>query len=176
VPAYIVFGDATLRDMARRRPSTIEAMLNVHGVGRQKSADFGEQFVECIVNYCSEHGLSLDAQAPVSAPRKAAASFPAAAVKSFSLFDERLSVDEVAERLGRALSTTYGYLEAYVRHRRVVDPVPWITPSDFAEISAAAEQTGATRLKSIYDALNGRVGYERIRVAVACLENQPTVQ
>jgi ATP-dependent DNA helicase RecQ len=176
VPAYIVFGDATLRDMARRRPSTVEAMLNVHGVGRQKSADFGAQFAECIVRYCREHGISTDVGAPAVPSRKATAALPAAAVKSFSLFDERLSVDEVAERLGRALSTTYGYLEAYVRHRRVVDPMPWVTPSDFAEISAAAEQTGATRLKPIYDALNGRVGYERIRIAVACLENQPAVQ
>ena len=65
-----------------------------------------------------------------------------------------VGVDEVAERLGRALSTTYGYLEAYVRHRRILDPVPWVTPSDFAEIAAAAEEIGANRLRPIYDALD----------------------
>lgn len=173
VPAYIVFGDATLRDMARKRPSTIAGLLDVHGVGRQKSADFGEDFVACIVQYCREHGLQTDVR-PVqeSGPKKVSTNLPVAAVKSFPLFDERLGVDEVAERLGRALSTTYGYLEAYVRHRRIVDPVPWVTPSDFAEIAAAAEEVGENRLRPIYEALNRRIAYERIRIAIACLENQ----
>jgi ATP-dependent DNA helicase RecQ len=97
---------------------------------------------------------------------------PAAAIKSFSLFDEGLSVEETAQRLGRAMSTTYGYLEAYVRHRRVIDPSRWVEPRELHEIAAAAEKIGARGLKPIYDALDGRIGYERIRIAMACLENQ----
>lgn len=174
VPAYIVFSDTTLRDMARRRPSTVERMLDVHGVGRQKSANFGEDFVTCIADYCRQHGLRMDVAHETKAPKVAAApSAPSvAAVKSFPLFDEGLSVEEVAERLGRALSTTYGYLEAYVRHRRVADAVRWIAPQELEEILTAIRQTGADRLKPIYEALDGRVGYERIRIAVICLENQ----
>jgi ATP-dependent DNA helicase RecQ len=176
VPAYIVFGDRTLRDLARRRPSTVERMLDVHGIGRQKAADFGQQFVECIVGYCSQNGLSMDVQ-PDAASRKRPASAsasapPAAAIKSFPLFDERLTVEEVAARLGRALSTTYGYLDAYVRHRRVIDPVPWVTPAEFAEIAVTSERLRDKRLKPIHEALGGRIGYERIRIAMACLANQ----
>ena len=37
VPPYVVFGDAALRDMARRRPSTLEAFLDVRGVGEQQA-------------------------------------------------------------------------------------------------------------------------------------------
>ena len=57
VPAYIVFSDATLRDMARLRPTSLERLLEVRGVGQKKSADFGQQFVECITNYlaCPEN-------------------------------------------------------------------------------------------------------------------------
>jgi len=51
VPAYIVFGDAALRDMARRRPSTLEEFLEVQGVGQKKCKDYGELFVEQIVGY-----------------------------------------------------------------------------------------------------------------------------
>jgi ATP-dependent DNA helicase RecQ len=56
VPAYIVFSDATLRDMARQQPTTAEKMLEVRGVGQQKLADYGQQFLECIADYCQQHG------------------------------------------------------------------------------------------------------------------------
>jgi ATP-dependent DNA helicase RecQ len=59
VPAYIVFGDATLRDMARQKPTSLEQLLEVRGVGQKKSADFGQQFVDCIINYLT----SLENQA-----------------------------------------------------------------------------------------------------------------
>ena len=52
VPAYIVFGDASLRDMARRRPTTSESFLDVHGVGHKKLADYGEQFLAHILENC----------------------------------------------------------------------------------------------------------------------------
>jgi len=48
VPAYVIFGDASLRDMARRKPTTGSAFLAVHGVGEKKLADFGEHFMRCI--------------------------------------------------------------------------------------------------------------------------------
>jgi len=48
VPAYVVFGDATLRDMARRRPSTLAEMLEVKGVGQAKLEQFGETFLASI--------------------------------------------------------------------------------------------------------------------------------
>lgn len=51
VPAYVIFSDAALRDMARRRPATSEEFLEVHGVGQKKSEDFGSEFLEAIVGH-----------------------------------------------------------------------------------------------------------------------------
>ncbi len=48
VPAYVVFGDASLRDMTRLRPSTLPEFLEVHGVGEKKAADYGELFLAAI--------------------------------------------------------------------------------------------------------------------------------
>jgi ATP-dependent DNA helicase RecQ len=59
VPAYVVFSDATLRDMARLRPSTTAALLNVRGVGDRKLADLGQRFLEQIVTYCRANRLPL---------------------------------------------------------------------------------------------------------------------
>ena len=60
VPAYIVFGDAALRDMARRRPSTLQHFLNVRGVGETKCEQYGRIMVEKIRAYCLDHALEMD--------------------------------------------------------------------------------------------------------------------
>ncbi len=48
VPAFVVFGDATLRAMAREKPTTPAAFLAVSGVGPAKLAQFGEKFIGLI--------------------------------------------------------------------------------------------------------------------------------
>ena len=60
LPAYVLFSDATLRDMARLRPSSPSALLGVRGVGERKLADFGERFIDEIKNYCHANRLPLD--------------------------------------------------------------------------------------------------------------------
>jgi len=48
VPAYVVFADKTLLDMARRKPTTAVEMSAVHGVGEAKLRQYGETFLEAI--------------------------------------------------------------------------------------------------------------------------------
>ena len=47
-PAYIIFSDATLIDMAQKRPMDRSQMLGVSGVGETKFERFGEAFLEAI--------------------------------------------------------------------------------------------------------------------------------
>jgi ATP-dependent DNA helicase RecQ len=48
VPPYVIFHDATLREMARLRPRSIEALRRVYGVGARKADDLGETFLAAI--------------------------------------------------------------------------------------------------------------------------------
>jgi len=48
VPAYVVFADRTLIDMAEKRPATLDDMLAVHGVGERKVARYGDAFLEAL--------------------------------------------------------------------------------------------------------------------------------
>ncbi len=52
VPAYIVFGDATLRELARHQPTTVEAFSRIKGVGEKKVQDFAEIFLAAIAEHC----------------------------------------------------------------------------------------------------------------------------
>ncbi len=60
VPAYVLFSDATLRDMAHLRPGSPQALLGVRGVGERKLADIGQRFLELIETYCRDKRLPMD--------------------------------------------------------------------------------------------------------------------
>jgi ATP-dependent DNA helicase RecQ len=51
VPAYIVFADATLRDMCAQMPTNSFEFLRVSGVGKAKMEKYGEEFLEEIKAY-----------------------------------------------------------------------------------------------------------------------------
>ena len=51
IPAYIVFSNATLRDMAAKRPATMEEFLEVSGVGTYKANLYGEAFLSLLNGY-----------------------------------------------------------------------------------------------------------------------------
>lgn len=46
VPAYVVFSDATLREMCMERPTTMGEMAEINGVGPKKLEDYGALFLE----------------------------------------------------------------------------------------------------------------------------------
>lgn len=46
VPAFVVFSDKTLQDMAGRRPQSRDEFLEVHGVGQRKLEEYGDAFLE----------------------------------------------------------------------------------------------------------------------------------
>jgi ATP-dependent DNA helicase RecQ len=48
VPPYVIFHDATLRELAKLRPTTPDALRHVYGVGARKAEDLGEQVLEVI--------------------------------------------------------------------------------------------------------------------------------
>ena len=51
IPAYVVFSNATLQDMARRKPGTMTDFRRVSGVGELKASWYGKAFLERIREY-----------------------------------------------------------------------------------------------------------------------------
>jgi ATP-dependent DNA helicase RecQ len=48
VPPYVIFHDTTLREMARLRPRSAEALRDIYGVGQRKAEDVGPAFLELL--------------------------------------------------------------------------------------------------------------------------------
>lgn len=61
VPAFVIFSDAALRDIARHRPSSLDSMGQIYGIGVKKLNDFGDVFLQITFDYCEKHRLAMDA-------------------------------------------------------------------------------------------------------------------
>jgi ATP-dependent DNA helicase RecQ len=48
LPPYVIFHDATLREMAQRRPLTLNDFSGIRGVGDAKLSRYGERFIEVV--------------------------------------------------------------------------------------------------------------------------------
>jgi ATP-dependent DNA helicase RecQ len=96
----------------------------------------------------------------------------ASSIAAFEFFRQGQSVEDVARKMNRAVSTVNGYLNDYLRHEKITDPTPWVEPALAARIEQAVAQTEGDRLKPIFDTLGGDVGYDQIRVVLVCLQNR----
>jgi ATP-dependent DNA helicase RecQ len=173
VPAYVVFGDAALRDMARLRPSTLDKFRSVKGVGEKKLTDYGQDFIEAINKYCQQQQLSQDVAPILTAQRPPArTSVNASSVAAFAFFRQGASIKDVAERMNRAHSTVAGYLSDFLKHDKIVDPSPWVRPDVAQRIEQAIQQVGGQRLQPIHEHLGGEIDYGEIRIVATCRNNR----
>ena len=175
VPAYVVFHDPALRDMARQRPSTLEIMSKISGVGEKKLEAYGERFITAISEYCNQNDVTMD-QSGVTRIKKPVASsgnsmaMAAALKKAFSLFEQGLSIEDVATQIDRAPSTTSGYLSKYIAEHEVTDPSPWVDAESIQKIQTAAESVGSLeKLGPIKAEVSEDISYDQIRAVVDCL-------
>lgn len=179
VPPYVIFGDMTLRELARYRPTTVDSLLKVYGIGQQKLEEFGAAVVAAISEYSSEQELTTDLpitsqNSQKNATRKTKSAshneHPTAASEAyFDLFDQGLTVEEVALQLDRASSTVTGHLIKYLRARRISDVTPFLPQATVERVTQAAEEVGTGRLKPIFEALEESVTYDDIRIVVTSL-------
>ncbi|MDX6741862.1 DNA helicase RecQ [Actinocorallia sp. A-T 12471] len=56
LPAYVIFHDATLREFANRRPTSLADLAGVSGVGENKLSKYGEQIIEVVAQEVAEEG------------------------------------------------------------------------------------------------------------------------
>jgi ATP-dependent DNA helicase RecQ len=172
VPAYVVFGDATLRDLARVRPGSPAALLNVRGIGERKLADLGPRFLQHISTYCRAHQLPLDAAVGDRPRRERKRSQSDTKYAAFDLFAKGSTVEQISAATGRAAGTIWGYLAEFVETKRPERLDAWVPPKTYRTVADAVKDVGAAYLKPLFERLGGRVPYEHIRVVVAHLQGK----
>lgn len=176
VAAFVVFSDATLMEMAARRPGSLAAFRRISGVGENKAMQYGQRFVERIAAWCRVEGLPTDVPSEPPVRRTPGAEVPEAFVhmtkrRALEMFRRGESIDMVVVTLKRARSTVARYLFEYIERDRITTPQRWVDAVTIARIEEAIAKVGDTMLRPIFEELGGQVSYEAIRVVVACRRN-----
>ena len=176
VPPYIIFGDATLRELARVRPTSLDSLKQIYGMGRQKLDEFGPVVLFTIRQWCEQNGVETDATA-VPGPAATEAQSPSTAVNAraaayFELFRRQESLHDICRDLGRSMGTVCEYLEKYIRHQRLTNIDSWVTADVQQRVLAAIGHVGNEKLKPIFEYLEGHVPYDQIRLVSALWDNQ----
>jgi len=90
---------------------------------------------------------------------------------AFDMFEQRLSIKEVAKSVNRAESTTTQYLVEYIEREKINNPYPWVNEQAFGRIINTAKEIGGDRIKPVFNFLNGEMDYNQIRISLACFRN-----
>ena len=178
VPPFVIFADTTLRELARKRPTSLLNFRQVHGVGDKKTADFGALFTDAIREYCQQNRISVDVGPPAveksrALPVDEAVALSAPKQLAFELFREGKSIDDVISATARASATVTEYLAEFLTETQQCDPAPWVSESVFSQVRQVALTVGTEKMKPIFEALNEKIPYPQIRIALACIKNLP---
>jgi ATP-dependent DNA helicase RecQ len=192
VPPYIVFGDVSLRHMARVYPRSEDDFRRIHGVGERKLREFGPAFLEAIVTYLGSHSaqtFSGDAglggsRSPVggavagvsgSAPRPESSrtGMNDRVRESLRLIREGRSVEETARIRGLEPRTVYDHLARAIESGETVDLDPFVGPTERNEIEEAFREHGTLSLKQVREALGEKYEYEILSLVRASIRGRP---
>ena len=154
LPPYLIFNDASLKEMEKYAPRTEAAMLEISGVGARKMEVYGELFLTEINAYLNQKTGSTSNTA----------------LKSYELFAQGISVEEIAEQRSLKPVTVISHLCKCYLDGKPVNLHQFISADELAQIKAQKTLLGDPQeLKPYFEALNEQIPYERIRIALTLL-------
>ena len=175
VPPFVIFGDNTLTEMSATRPSSLEAMLMISGVGNTKLNAYGQDFLDEIANYCAQNSLEMDAQWKSSAALQGGSQTAVRVGRTVAtrtkgitipMLREGKSFEEIAAKAGITPGTVASHLLDLMETEVIRSVEPWVSDTMQRRILAAADEVGRERLKPIFEHLNQEVPYEHLRLVL----------
>lgn len=159
VPPYVIFSDATLSEMAQKRPLSEAQMKAVSGVGAEKYRRYGPAFLQEITAFAKE-----------TAQEGSRVVKGVTYLQTLDLYQEGLSLDEIARQRGLNVTTIVSHLVKLREEGHAVRLRELLEPGAFEDIWKTALRIGLQKgdaLKPLYEALNGAYDYGQIRIALA---------
>lgn len=173
VPPYVIFHDTVLKELARVRPTTVDSMRRVKGVGERKLEDLGPRMSEFIREFCLGHAMAADVAAGPPKPEKRKAG-EATGKRSeyFRRFHAGQPLAMVASEMGCRQETAAQYLAEFIVEMRPASIRQWVDAKAYAMIAEHARTLDEPRFKLIYDHFAGEFSYDQIRLVMAHQRSQ----
>jgi ATP-dependent DNA helicase RecQ len=163
VPAYVIFSDVALRQMAREYPEDAAAFRRINGVGDKKLAEFGAAFMRAIGDHVAANGKQRWEAAPAPAPA-AAKPLNDTGRETLRRLREGETVEAIAAARGLAESTIWGHLAAAAEAGEPVALDGLLTSEQQARVGAAFAELGMDNLAGVLERLGAGFGYGQVRL------------
>lgn len=154
VPAYVVFGDASLKDMEIKMPTTKSEFAQVSGVGEAKLEKYADIFLKEITNH-------IEAVKPKTPTHE----------QTYTLFKDGFSVVEICEKRELAENTIYSHLLKIYTQGEALDLYQFINEDEVARIKEAHKKLPDVEgLKPYFEYFKEQMPYWKLKMGLALLD------
>lgn len=165
VAPSVLFSDRVLAELAAIRPSKIESLRAITGIGEHQLRIHGKEIINAIQSYCDFKNVPMDQPFQFqNSPQR---------TRYAQLFQQKKSLAQIAAIANITESTVANYLTDAILANEIRDISPWLSHDTYSQICTAAAKVGAERLKPIYDELRETIPYALIRIALAYQKTNP---
>ncbi len=177
VPAFVIFGDVSLREMAYYFPNDHDLFGTITGVGTAKLDQFADRFISLISEYCEEHDLSprpkVGGRLRKPGKKRARSALSRSLTETKRLFAEGFSVDEIASERGFGAQTILSHLEKIGRADADFNLEPLLpSPERITAIESVLRSNENGYLAPIKEELGDDYSYEEIRIVRLQMERE----
>lgn len=156
VPPYTIFSDATLTEMAEKRPVMDTDMLMISGVGERKLQQFGDVFIAEIRRFMldkEDSGVKVQGSTYLI---------------SWNMYRQGTPVEEIARQRNISPTTVISHLCTMYERGEAVDYSDWISPEEMDIIKGALSLFSEPFvMKDIFEHFHQQYNFEKIRWAIA---------
>ncbi|CAM4044582.1 DNA helicase RecQ [Flavobacterium antarcticum] len=160
VPAYVIFNDATLRQLETVRPMSEAEFLTIDGVGKAKLEKYGAEFIDAIAEFQKNKKIRV---------KKEGATYK----ETLALFTKGVSVEEIAQQRKLGVSTILSHIAKLYTDDHITDLSTFVTLEEIEQLKEAHKTIGsASVLKPYFDYFEEQIAYSTIRMGLAVIEKE----
>ena len=164
VPAYIIFSDVSLRQMARNYPASEGEFARISGVGEKKLREFGEVFLGEIAAYLQTNARQIFADDSFVVPLPQRSQVGESARETLRQFRAGESVENIAASRGLVVGTIYGHLATAIEAGEKIEIEQLLNAEAQAEIAVAFKRTGWGNIVGARELLGEKYDYGLLRI------------
>ena len=159
IPAYLVFSDATLKEIERERPMSESEFLEISGVGQRKLEVYGDAFIAEILDFMGSKQKK---------PKKTDTH-----LVTFELYKSGLSIDEISLQRRLKAQTIYSHIAKLYSDGKDIDIFDFITESDVEAVEKASVALESPKaLRPYFEYFNEQMDYFKIRLALSVVDKK----
>ena len=164
VPAYIIFSDVSLRQMARNYPASESEFARISGVGEKKLREFGDIFLGEIAAHLQTNPRQIFADDSFVVPLPQRSSLGDTARETLRRFRAGDAPAQIASARGLVAGTIYGHLATAIEAGEKIDLAQLLDAEAQAEIAAAFKRTGWGNIVGARELLGKKYDYGLLRI------------